>query len=231
MWEPQVVEPTPAPAPEFVATRPNLSAYALGWTITDYHGERVITHGGGVYGGISKVVLLPDRGVAFTVLTNAEEHFAVDAVAYDLLDHYLGRPVTDWAARGKAMRDRDLAAATKTVDAALAPRAASPPLPLQTYAGVYRNPWYTPITVARTPAGLMLAFDHSKDMRGPLIPFDHDTFRTEFTAIENAYVTFAIGPDGRVTGMSLKAVSPLADFSFDYGDLAPLRDDAFDANE
>lgn len=226
MWEPHVIEPMPAPAPEFADTRPNLRAYALGWTITDYHGERVITHDGGVYGGISKVVLLPDRGVAFAVVTNAEEHFAVDAVAYDLLDHYLGRPATDWAARGKAVRDRALADATKIVNTALAPRAVNPPLPLQTYAGVYRDPWYGPITVARTAAGLTLSFDHSHGMSGPLVPFDHDTFRTEFTdpAIENAYVTFAIGPDGRVTGMSLKPVSPLADFSFDYADLAPVPD-------
>lgn len=126
----------PAPAPVFAAARPNLSAYALGWTITDCHGERVTTHGGGVYGGISKVVLLPDRGVAFAVLTNAEEYFAVDAVAYDLLDYYLGRLATDWVSRGKAVCDRDLAAAAKVVKAALAPRAVNPPLPLQTCVGV-----------------------------------------------------------------------------------------------
>lgn len=63
-------------------------------------------------------------------------------------------------------------------------------------------------------------------MSAPLIRCDHDMFRTEFTdpALENDYVTFAIGPDRRVSGLSLKPVSPLADSGFDYGDLAPVRD-------
>jgi len=34
-----------------------------------------------------------------------------------------------------------------------------------------------------------------------------------------AYVTFALGPDGGVERISMRAVSPIADFSFDYQDL------------
>ena len=37
--------------------------------------------------------------------------------------------------------------------------------------------------------------------------------------IEAAYVTFAIGADGKVERITLKPVSPIADFSFDYQDL------------
>ena len=36
---------------------------------------------------------------------------------------------------------------------------------------------------------------------------------------EDAYVTFALDRDGSVERMSLRAISPLADYSFDYQDL------------
>jgi hypothetical protein len=52
-------------------------------------------------------------------------------------------------------------------------------------------------------------------------PFGPDSFRTRFPrgTGEDAVVHFAI-KDGRVTGITLKALSPLADFSFDFQDLA-----------
>ena len=49
----------------------------------------------------------------------------------------------------------------------------------------------------------------------------YDSFRTRFTdrTIEDAYVTFSLQPDGSIDLMKMRAVSPLADFSFDYQDL------------
>ena len=45
--------------------------------------------------------------------------------------------------------------------------------------------------------------------------------------IEPAYVTFALDAEGKVARMTMKPVSPLADFSYDYQDLlfTPQRDD------
>jgi hypothetical protein len=37
--------------------------------------------------------------------------------------------------------------------------------------------------------------------------------------IPDAYVTFALGPDGSIETMKMAAVSPLADFSYDFQDL------------
>lgn len=59
-------------------------------------------------------------------------------------------------------------------------------------------------------------------MGGHLRHWQYDTFVTEFDdkTIEPAYVTFAIGADGNVERVTMKAVSPIADFSWDYRDLA-----------
>ena len=37
--------------------------------------------------------------------------------------------------------------------------------------------------------------------------------------IEDAFLTFSLDADGNIDHMTMKAVSPLADFSFDYQDL------------
>ena len=37
--------------------------------------------------------------------------------------------------------------------------------------------------------------------------------------IEDAFVTFSLNPDGSIDSARMAAVSPLADFSFDYQDL------------
>ena len=58
-------------------------------------------------------------------------------------------------------------------------------------------------------------------MTGELTHWQYDTFRVDWRdrLIEPAYVTFALKADGSIDRVSMHAVSPLADFSFDYQDL------------
>jgi hypothetical protein len=37
--------------------------------------------------------------------------------------------------------------------------------------------------------------------------------------IEDAYVTFALNPDGSIERMTMRAISPVADFGYDYQDV------------
>jgi hypothetical protein len=59
-------------------------------------------------------------------------------------------------------------------------------------------------------------------MGGRLEHWQYDTFITRFDdkTIEPAYVTFGLDADGHVARVTLKPVSPLADFSYDYADLS-----------
>ncbi len=106
-----------------------------------------------------------------------------------------------------------------------------PSLPLSGYASVYRDPWYGTATISqgkKGTGGLSISFDRTPGLHGTLEHVQYDTFRTHWAMpdVEDAYVTFALKPDGGVDRMTMKAISPTADFSWDYQDLhfVPVAD-------
>jgi CubicO group peptidase (beta-lactamase class C family) len=223
MWKPQTIIDVPI-LPEMRAPETHFNLYALGWFVSDFDGARLVWHLGGLNGAYSRVGMIPARKVGFAVLTNAEEGALHWAVGRTIIDHYLGRPASDLVARAKASDDKYKA---QGVAAALAARAArpagakAPSLPLEAYAGLYRDPWYGDIRIARTPSGLTIDFSRTPMLRGGLEFWANETFVTRFPdpVAEDAYVTFSVDPDGSVKGAKMRAVSPLADFSYDYQDL------------
>ncbi len=96
-----------------------------------------------------------------------------------------------------------------------------PSLPLAGYAGKYSDPWYGPIEIREAAGALSIDFLQTPGMAGPLEHWAHDTFvaRWPNPLTEPAFVTFALDADGKPARITMKAVSPVADFSFDYHDL------------
>ena len=222
MWDPQTLEPISPVPPGFEATKPMFKAYALGWEVSEYGGAKIISHSGGVFGFITMVVLIPEKNVGFAITMNAEEGAVRRGLTNELIDHYLGRPYVDWASRYKALLTTMLSNAKAAVEAkAVTPARIGPSLPLDRYAGSFADPWYGRITVARGKKGLTIDFNETPRMNGPLVHYQYDTFIARFSdrGIEPAYVTFRLDAEGKVERITMKAVSPTADFSFDYHDL------------
>jgi CubicO group peptidase (beta-lactamase class C family) len=223
MWSPQTILPIGDPPPALAALKPSFADYALGWGLRDYHGRKLVGHTGGVGGFVSRVMLVPEKNLGVVVLINAEEDGAFDSILFHILDHYFNLPATDWIAAYKSREDTQEKEAAETTKKAEAARAADskPSLPLEKYAGVYNDAWYGPITIRTEGAGLVITFDHTPTMIGNLQPWQHDTFKAHWRdrTIEDAFITFALNPDGSIDNAKMAAVSPLADFSFDYQDL------------
>jgi CubicO group peptidase (beta-lactamase class C family) len=202
---------------------PSFVTYALGWNVQQYRGHTYIWHSGGIAGQTSITALIPAKNVGFAILTNAEEGMVVRTLMNSLLDHYLALPRVDWLADGRR-RDTDMQAemAKAAAGQAARPADAGPPsLPLAGYAGTYRDAWYGDVTVTQAGGGLRIDFVHSPALKGALEPWSHDTFRTRFDdrSQEDAFLSFALNPDGTIDQVKLQAVSPMADFSYDYQDL------------
>jgi CubicO group peptidase (beta-lactamase class C family) len=222
MWTPQTIEPIGPALPGLEDMTPNFQQYALGWEVRDYGGAKVIWHSGGVFGFVTVVVLIPDKNVGFAITQNSEDGQARFGLMYELLDHYLGRPKSDWPARITKVRKARIDAAVAAVSAEAAkPGQSKPTLPLPNYAGRYVDAWYGAIDIESGEQGLRVNFTNTPNMGGKLEHWQYDTFIARFDDpnIEAAYVTFSLGAEGKVERITMKPVSPIADFSFDYQDL------------
>ena len=223
MWSPVVLTPNDRFPPDFRVTEPNFQTYALGWTVQDYRGAKLVWHRGAVFGSLAAVALLPEKNVGIFVAVNSEEGEMIRGLVYELLDHYLGHSPGNWPERLRAFRIARAEEAAKFLSAPAAqPARVGPSLPLSRYAGDYADLWYGTIKVRETDGKLTIDFPRSRGMKGSLEHWQYDTFKTSFVdnQIEPAFVTFAIDADGKVESVKMKAVSPIADFSYDYQDLA-----------
>ena len=222
MWTPRTLIPIkPAPAPAAAAT-PQFRSYALGWEVRDWRGRKIIWHDGGIDGFRAVVVLIPEKNTGFALMINSEEGVVVSGLMYELLDHYLGYPRADWPAiLTKIKAARDAAAISAVRAEASHPAAGGPALSLDRYAGDYTDPWYGPMTIRDEGGKLAIDFKATPNMVGDLEPWRYETFiaRWRDKSIEPAFVTFVLGPDGGIERVAMKAVSPQADFSYDYQDL------------
>ncbi len=222
MWSAQTILPIhelPKGAPPVL--QPMFSAYGLGWMLRDWRGKKMVYHTGSLAGYVSRTTLIPELGLGVVVLTNQEADAAHAAIAYTIVDHYLGAPEIDWVS---ALRP------TEAQEPPLPQRNAGskPSLPVAQYAGRYRDSWYGDVVVADANGKLAISFTHTKQLAGELEHWQYDTFVARWkdrTLNADAYVTFSLGPDGKIDGVSVRPVSPLTDFSFDFQDLAlqPVR--------
>jgi CubicO group peptidase (beta-lactamase class C family) len=222
MWEPVLLQPVPAWPNDLKPVLPMFYTYALGWDVQDYRGAKLIWHGGAVLGSLAAVVLLPEKNVGFYIAVNSEEGEFVRGLMYELLDHYLGLTKGDWPEKlHDFVVKRQSDAVSEFQKQTSQPAKVGPSLPLDHYAGDYHDAWYGTITLRVENGKLVIHFPHSFGLTATLDHFQYDTFQARFAdkSFEPAYVTFNLDAAGKVERITMKAVSPDADFSWDYHDL------------
>jgi hypothetical protein len=230
LWTAQTIIPITEPAAPLSALRPRFLAYGLGFNLRDYHGRKLVTHTGGLSGMVSRVALVPEENLAVVVLTNQESGGGRDAIAYRVLDAFLGAPATDWIPAFKEAERVDEAHARAVEGEHRAARAATtrPSLPLARYAGPYRDAWYGEATIEMAGDHLVIRFSRSPSLTADLEHWHYDTFvaRWRDRTVPDAFVSFALRPDGSIDRIKMEAFSPAADFSYDYQDLllTPARE-------
>jgi hypothetical protein len=195
----------------------------MGWALRDYKGRKLVSHSGGVAGFVTRVMLVPEENLGVVILTNAEEDVAFEAVLFHILDGYLGGSTQDYISAFKTLEDKGRKEADEAISKASQARTAEskPSLPLEKYAGDYSDPWYGNVTIRPENGGLTLNFERTSKGLADLEHWQYDTFKAHWRdrTVEDAFVTFTLKPGGSVDHFTMVAVSPLADFSFDYQDL------------
>jgi CubicO group peptidase (beta-lactamase class C family) len=228
MWTPQVITSSSDGPTELNPARPVMAGYALGWQVQDYRGRRLISHSGGLSGQVTQTAIIPSAGIGVAVFSNTEDSVS-GGIRNAILDQLLGvTPAYDWVAsyvaRNRLAQENAAAAMASGENAR--PPAGGPSLPLDAYAGRYRDAWYGDIVVSARRGRLHIDFVPTPQFASVLEPWGTDAFRTRVKpgAGEAAVVSFEV-KDGKVAGVRMKALSPLADFSYDFHhlDFVPVK--------
>jgi CubicO group peptidase (beta-lactamase class C family) len=222
MWS----EVTPEPLDPSIAalTGSFFKAYGLGWEISNQFGYRRVSHTGAVPGMTTWVAMIPELQLGVVVLTNEGDWFAMEAIGNQILDAYVGAPKRDWVDTASAVvkaRQTAAQAAEDKVGSALV-KPVLPSLPLGAYEGRYADAWRGVAIVRREGDRLVLKISRTRDLEGALTPLSGDIFVVRWNRRglnADAYVRFTPKFGGGIENMTLQAISPATDSSFDFQDL------------
>ena len=218
MWTPHTVVSGVSESAERINPTTHFNLYGLGWALNDYHGRKVVSHGGGLDGMVSRVALMPEENLGLVVLTNSETPLS-NALSNKIFDVFLGVPPRDWSAdyleRARAGRER-AAAEAKRVEDARVPNT-KPSLAPAAYAGTYTGPMFGDARVAEENGRLVVRLVPSPNFVGDLEHWHFDTFRIKWREgitypFPRGFVTFVLDAQGKVSEMKIDVPNPDFDF-------------------
>ena len=229
MWTPQTLIPDSRRTRRRSSWRKRTSAPTrLGWIVSDYRGQLMLAHGGGVPGSAALFVIVPEKHVAFAMMTNSEEAgWAVSRCSTDCSITISAREPGLDRRRRRTLRAASIAKGKEAMAASPQLRQAQdtgqPPLPTERYAGRYRGCLVRVLsTIAQAGDGLNIALrSHPCDVRQARARALRHVPHALDGSLDRRCVRHVRAEAGRLDrdAMTMRAISPLADFSYDYQDL------------
>lgn len=243
-WAPQTILSVGGPG----TYNTHFAGYALGFVVNDVEGYKQVSHTGGLEGMVTQITMIPELQLGIIVLTNAEEGLAFSAITNQIKDGYFGITGTDRVTEYAAIRKRQLSDAKKITDSIWkevtdfqrqqtggtagrqggegSGRRGAPAREssrdLSIYLGTYRDAWLGEVVISLKNGRPWFDSRRSPKLTGELLPYKGNSFVVKWrdrSMDADAYVLFSLDERGLATGMKMKAVSPLTDFSYDFQDL------------
>lgn len=223
MWSPQTVIGVAGPG----AYNTHFAAYGLGWFLSDVNGYKQCSHTGGLLGTVTQVTLIPELKLGIIVLTNQQSGAAFNAITNTIKDSYFGikgkdrvKAYHDNVVKGEANANKITGDIWRAIDSTQKANKVKPNTSLLT--GMYVDNWFGNVNIAEKNGGLWFSSEKSPRLTGQMLPYKGNTWIVKWddrSFDADAYVMFSTDTDGKATGMTMKAISPLTDFSFDFHDL------------
>ncbi len=222
-WTPQTVIKAGTAAPY----NTHFAAYGLGWFLSDVKGYKQVTHTGGLAGMVTQVVMFPELQLGIIVFTNQQSGAAFNAISRTIQDSYLGVSGYDWVKIMKERVDNGEAEAKKIgedveKDMQTQLSKAGGKFNFQPYLGTFRDVWFGDIEISMKNGKAWLDCKRSPKLSGEVLPYKGNSLIVRWadrTLDADAYLMFTTDMDGKPSGLTMKAISPLTDFSFDFHDL------------
>ncbi len=221
MWTPQTIIPVRGKT----IYNTNFSAYALGWRVSDFNGHKAVTHTGMLAGVVTQVMMIPDLKLGVIVFTNQQVGEAFNSVTYTVLDKYFGVTGKDRVAENFASLSASRENANNILNKVwklTSERAAYPFTDISKYTGRFRDNWFGTVSITNENGKLRFNSEKSPRMKGEVLRYNNNVFVVKWddrSFDADAFMNFSFDFDGNPNGFTMKAISPLTDFSFDFQDL------------
>lgn len=183
--------------------------YGMGWFLSDYHGRKLVEHGGAIDGMRAEVGMIPEEKLGVVILTNLHGTVLPQLLMYRIFDAYTGSAQRDWS--GEILKmfnglEEQGKAAEKKAEADRV-KGTSPSLPLEQYAGNYQNEMYGDAKIAFESGKLVVKF--GPNFTGDLEHWNYDTFRVKFRdAMEGkGMLSFKLNAQGKVETMNIENIA------------------------
>lgn len=223
MWTPQTIIPVRGTSPY----RTHFAGYGLGWRLSDVSGYLQAGHTGALMGVVTQVTMIPELKLGIIVFTNQQEGAAFTAITNTILDSYFGIKGID---RIKMLKDnivRSQAEAKRVTDEVWArveeqQKKAAQDVDPSLYTGTYTDNWFGDIIISWANGKMRFNAVKSPKLRGDMLFYTGNTFIVRWddrTLDADAYAVFCLDKDGKPASLTMEAISPMTDFSFDFQDL------------
>jgi Domain of unknown function (DUF3471)/Beta-lactamase len=223
MWAPQTIIPIRGTN----SYNTHFASYGLGFGISDVKGYKQLSHTGGLEGMVTQITMIPELGLGIIVLTNQQEGGAFVSITNQIKDGYLGVQGIDRVELAAKSRKEQLAEAKKLTDSiwnqiAAVQKENTGRSDISPYIGTYRDPWLGDVTISLKNGKPWFDSKRSPKLTGEVLPYKANTFIVKWrdrSMDADAYMSFIMDTEGRASGFTMKAISPLTDFSYDFHDL------------
>jgi CubicO group peptidase (beta-lactamase class C family) len=226
MWQLQTIIPTTTKAPY----NTHFYGYGLGWFLSDVKGYKQVTHTGGLDGIVTQTTLFPELNLGIVVLTNQQSGAAFTAITNTIKDSYLGIPYSNYVEIYSKREKDNIAQADKTTDEVWAIVAKNQKdklkIDLKKYEGFYIDNWFGKIELSEKKGKLYFKSIRSPKLVGEVFFYKDNTFTVKWdnrSFNADAFLFFEMDEKGKSTGLKMKPISELTDFSYDFQDLNFVR--------
>ena len=181
----------------------------LGWFLNDYAGRKIMTHGGGLPGYLSRITIVPEDSVGIIVLQNDMQPVYRD-VSSRILDIMLDHKDEDYIAKSLERR-----AKKKEKEPREKVSGTSSSYEMKEYAGNYSDKRYGDAEVTCERGHLSLTLLPTESLFTIEMSHWHfDTFRIKFKDpfLPEGFVNFDKNSNGEITGFTIDLPNP--DFHF-----------------
>ena len=223
MWTPQTIIPVRNPGPY----NTHFSSYGLGFGLSDVKGYKQVTHTGGLEGMVTQITMIPELNLGIIVLTNQQEGGAFTSITNQIKDSYFGITGTDRITQYSTGRKQAVANANKITDSiwkdiSIAQKESAGKIDFKNYTGSYRDAWFGDVIISVKNGKLWFDSKRSPKLTGEMFPYKGNSFVVKWrdrSMDADAFVIFALDMEGKGSAISMRPISPLTDFSYDFQDL------------